>query len=389
MFHNAGAGAGVRLVLVNYEYPPLGGGAGNATECIARALARHGHQVRVITSAFGEFEGMRNIETALRVIRLKVRRSRLERSSYTEKLSFVLAAARALPQLLRAEPAEGLIVFFSLPCGPLGWLAHRRCGTPYVISLRGGDVPGAEARVGAIHRLLAPLRRAVLRNALAVVANSPGLARLSERADHVRTGFVANGVDTGYFTPGPKSAEGGTEVRFLFAGRFQQQKNLFVLLDCYAAAVARSSMPLSLVLIGDGPQRHELEAHARKLGVAGRISWPGWLDKSALRDAYRNADVFLNPSLYEGMPNTVLEAMACGLPVIASRVMGNLDLIADGITGLLFDLDHPDDLTFAISMLAGNPECRDGMGARACKTVREQYTWDATASQYVALFQRD
>lgn len=376
-------------MLVNYEYPPLGGGAGNATHCIGQALVRQGHDVRVVTSAFGELQAANSEEPTLRVIRLKARRRRVDRSNYAEMLSFVVTAARVLPRLLRAEPADGLIVFFSLPCGPLGWLARRRFGTPYVISLRGGDVPGAEARVGAVHRLLAPLRRAVLRRALAVVANSPGLARLSEQADHVATAFVANGVDIDYFSPPMQSMHHESCVQFLFAGRFQPQKNLFILLDCFSAALERSSCPLRLNLTGDGFQRAGLEAHAHKLGIADRISWQGWLDKPVLREAYRQADVFLNPSLYEGMPNTVLEAMACGLPVIASRVMGNLDLVADGITGLLFDLDKPGDFTAAMVMLADDAARRARMGVRAIEAVRARYTWDATAAQYAALFRRD
>lgn len=379
----------MKLVLVNYEYPPLGGGAGNATACMARALAAQGHGVRVLTSAFRELQGVSEDAPGVRVVRLKVRRQRVDRSGYAEMLSFVWAASRALPKMLRTEPAEGLIVFFSLPCGPLGWLAQRRSGTPYVISLRGGDVPGAEARVGAAHRLLAPLRRMVLRNALAVVANSPGLGQLAERADNVPARFIPNGVDTGYFTPATEARTPGASVRYLFAGRFQSQKNLFVLLECFANAANRTSKSLELALVGDGPQRAELQAHARKLGVAERIAWYGWLDKPALLDAYRTADVFLNPSLYEGMPNTVLEAMACGLPVIASRVMGNSDLVADGVTGAVFDLDRPADLASAIASMADDPSGRVVMGARARAMVCQRYAWGAVAAQYAALFRKD
>lgn len=378
----------LKLVLVNYEYPPLGGGAGNATANIARALAAQQHEVRVVTSGFGELPGRSDEAANLRVIRLDVRRKHADRSNYPEKLSYVLAAARALPRLLRAEPADGLIVFFSLPCGPLGWLVRSRCGTPYVISLRGGDVPGSNASVSTLHNLLAPLRRAVLRNAVAVTAVSPGLGRLSEQADRVPFRFISNGVDTDYFTPAARSGDTASVVRYLFAGRFQTPKNLFMLLDCFAAAVRQARAPLELVLAGDGPQRPALEAHVRKLGVSDRVTWKGWLDKPALREAYRGADVFLNPSLSEGMPNTVLEAMACGLPVIASRITGNEDLVSDGITGILFDLARPSDLVAAITALADDASRRTSMGAHARAMVCERYTWDATAAQYAALFSR-
>lgn len=378
----------MKLALINYEYPPLGGGAGNATACIARALVDQGHNVLVVTSAFREMRGTVQEQSGLRIARLAVRRHCKERSNHLEKLSFVIAAARALPSLLRDEGAEGLIVFFSLPCGPLGWLMRQHLGLPYVISLRGGDVPGAEASVGMLHRILAPLRRRVLRNALAVVANSPGLGRLSERSDPVPVVFIPNGVDTEFFKPScspPKPAEG---MRLLFAGRFQPQKNLFVLLDCFAKMVRASAKPLRLVLIGDGPQREDLQAHADQLGIADYLEWPGWLDKTAMREAYRQADVFLNPSLYEGMPNTVLEAMACGMPVIASRVMGNEDLVVNEKTGLLFDLSDPGGLVNAMLALSGDPEERGRMGVCAREIVCARYTWSAAAAQYAVLFEQ-
>jgi len=378
----------MKLVLVNYEYPPLGGGAGNATAHIARALARQGHDVRVITSAFGDLRGEVEEATNVRVIRLKVRRSRTDRSNYVEKLSYILVAARVLPRLLRIEPADGLIVFFSMPCGPLGWLADRRCDTPYVISLRGGDVPGSNTSVNFLHKVLAPVRRVVLRNSRAVVANSPGLGRLSEQADLVPVGVIPNGVDANYFISTPRVKNVDTVVRYLFAGRFQAPKNLFALLDCFAAAAHQARMPLELTLVGDGPQRLELQSKACALGVADRITWRGWLNKFELRKAYGQADVFLNPSLSEGMPNTVLEAMACGLPVIASRIMGNADLVVEGVTGMLFDLARPADLVSAIMALADDPSQRASMGARARAMVCEQYTWDAAAAQYAAFFSR-
>ncbi len=376
----------MRLILVNYEYPPLGGGAGNATACIARALARQTHEVSVVTAAFGDLRGTEQECENLSVIRLPCRRARQDRSNYIEMLSYVIAAMRALPRIARERRADGLIVFFSLPCGPLGWLVRTRVGVPYVVSLRGGDVPGAETRVGMIHRVLAPLRRAVLRRARAVVASSAGLARLSEQADPIPVKVIPNGVDTKYFYPVTDKRVDTAQVRFLFAGRFQPQKNLFVMLDQFARAAAQSRKPLHLTLIGDGPQRGDLQAHVQTLGIADHVDWPGWLDKAALRGAYQRADVFLNPSLYEGMPNTVLEAMACGLPVIASRVIGNDELIEHNATGLLFDLDHPGDLMQAMVGLAEAQERCATLGAHARQRACERYSWDFAASRYASLF---
>jgi glycosyltransferase involved in cell wall biosynthesis len=378
----------VRLALINYEYPPLGGGAGNATAAIARALARQDHEVSVLTSGFGSMVGVADEAAGLRTIRLPTRRSHVDRSNFAEMLSFTVAAARALPAFVRNARPDGLIVFFTLPCGPLGWLAKRSSGAPYVISLRGGDVPGTDSRVERMHRVLTPVRRAVLRGALSVVANSRGLAELSQGFDPTPVDVIPNGVDAEFFSPAASRASSDGSVGYLFAGRFQPQKNLFVLLEQFGKAIRATSVPLTLRLIGDGADATKLKAHARDLGIADHVQWTGWLDKEGIREAYRAADVFVNPSLFEGMPNTVLEAMACGLPVIASRVMGNDEVVEHGDTGILFDLTEPDALARAIADLATSPARRSAMGIRARLVACSRYSWEATARQYADLFSR-
>jgi glycosyltransferase involved in cell wall biosynthesis len=377
----------VKLVLLNYEYPPLGGGAGNATACIARALVRQGHEIAVVTGAFGELRGTTSEGPQLTVTRLAALRRRADRSHYAEMLSFVASAAGFLPRFLRASSADGMIVFFSLPCGPLGWWADRRTGTPYVVSLRGSDVPGVEANLRFVHRLLSPFRRSALRGARAVVANSHGLARQSQAVDSVPTAVIPNGVDAEFFCPEtvPQTAPQG--VRFLYVGRLQSQKNLTVMLEQFAYARQRlAAIPLRLEIAGDGPQRAKLENCAEALAIANVVRWNGWLDKTALLAAYRHADIVLNPSFGEGMPNTVLEAMSCGIAVIASRVNGNDELVRHGETGLLFDINDASALGAAMIELAEAPRLRQQMGERARNIARARYSWDATAAQYAALF---
>lgn len=375
----------MKLVLINYEYPPLGGGAGNATAELARSFVQAGHEVTVLTSGFGSQVGTECMGD-LQIIRLRSLRRSVDRSSTREMFSYVWHAWRALPALLRRIQPDGLIVFFTLPCGPLGWYAHKRGATPYIVSLRGGDVPGLVPQIAFMQMLLSPIRRVVLRSALAVVANSRGLADLSQRSDRVRVDVIPNGVDTDFFRPPGPSATIHPELRVLFVGRFHDQKNLFVLLKQFAAAVQACERPITLTMVGDGPQREALETYSRSFPERAVVEFRGWLDKPALRDMYRSADIFVNPSLYEGMPNTVLEAMASGLPVIASDIPGNNELIRSNETGLLFDLATPEQLRIYLQQLSGDAELRRRLGAQARRRVAAHYSWSATAKQYSELF---
>lgn len=378
----------MNLLLVNYEYPPLGGGAGNATAHLARALASLGHRPYVVTSRYRAFSGWRE-ENGVRILRLPAPRRRIDRSNLFEMAGFVALACATVPFLIRRHGIDGSIVFFSMPCGPIGWLSRLATGRPYVLSLRGGDVPGAEPSLATLQRVIAPVRRASMRAAKAVVANSRGLAEMSQRADPVAVETIANGVDTRVFSPRPAAPRRDGPIRLLFAGRFQGQKNLFELLRQFAAAKPLASVPLRLTLVGDGPQRTELAAEALRLGIAADVDWPGWLDKAALAETYRGSDVFVNPSLYEGMPNTVMEAMACGLPVIASDVPGNNELIRDGETGLLFTLDAPQRLAAAIAAMADDAALRTACGLAGRELVATRYTWEAAARRYADLFKQD
>ena len=130
--------------------------------------------------------------------------------------------------------------------------------------------------------------------------------------------IVPTGVDTDYFQPGPERGA-GNPFRVLFVGRFQKQKNLLFLLEQFAAMVQRlPTIEISLDLIGDGPLRQEIEAKVVALGLTERVQLRGWLRGTQLLAAYQGADCVVNPSLYEGMPNVVLEAMACAVQLSIS-----------------------------------------------------------------------
>lgn len=376
----------MNILLVNYEYPPIGGGAATASAAIARELTALGHRVTVLTSRFREHKGT-SFQDQVRILRCPALRRRADRSGLLEMLSFLVSAGLRLNSAIKSGRVEAAIVFFSFPCGPLGLWGRMTMGVPYVISLRGGDVPGNEAALGPLHRLLAPLRRLIFRKSIAVVANSEGLKAMSEQADPWPVQVIPNGVDTEFFCP---AAIGGVSktgpFAFLFVGRFQTAKNLFYLFDHMALLKHSGAAPFVLQLVGDGPQRDELEAHAKKVGIDKDLIWHGWVDKGRVLEIYRNAGCLINPSLCEGMPNVVLEAMACGLPVIASRVPGNDAVVRHGESGWLFELDKPEAFLAALRSVMENPDLARRMGRTGRAWVLEEFSWRRVAEAYAGLF---
>jgi len=366
----------MRILLINYEYPPIGAGAASSARLLAVGLAGRGHDVTVLTSALGP--ASEREEDGVRVVRLNTGRTSADRADIGQMGRFLAAAALRVPRLGRR--ADVCLVYFSMPCGPLGLLARLTCSTPYVVSLRGGDVPGAEPELARMHALLGPVRRLVLCRAATVTANSEGLRRMSLAADPVPVAVIPNGVDTDRFSPGPTRRENDPPV-CLFVGRWRSQKQLGFVLRCLAEA-RKSGCYVKLRLVGGGPEEADLRALARNLHLEDAVSFHPWCGREDIVDHYRGADVYINLSLYEGMPNTVLEAMACGLPVLASDVAGNDAVVRDGVTGRLVPPGDMDAAVRALCALAADKDGRLAMGRAARAAAESDFSVPAMVAAY-------
>jgi glycosyltransferase involved in cell wall biosynthesis len=251
--------------------------------------------------------------------------------------------------------------------------------------LRGGDVPGFEPKVLLLHRLLTPLRRTVYRASAAIAANSEGLRDLAVRAD---PGFpirvIPNGVDSDFYRPSPLPKEAGAAFTFLFAGRFCDQKNIGRLLEAFA--ICRAKLPgARLTLVGEGSAARPLEALARDLDIGGALQWVAWSTKEDLLSRYRSSDCFVNPSKTEGMSNAVLEAMACGLPVLCGDCMGNREVVMNGENGFLFDPGDSGELARRMVALGKNRQWSLTLGAAGRRLCCERFSWARAADAVAAM----
>lgn len=369
------------ILIHNYEYPPIGGGAANATYYIAHHLGSSGHQVIILTSAFETYNGISQ-EGSVTIYRIKTFRRYQYKAGVVQMLTYIMAALLHLPKIRKRFQPDVQIAFFSIPSGIVAWVYYLFYRKPYLVSLRGGDVPGTEKSIAFFHTLIAPLRRSLLRNSKNIIANSKGLATLSEKYDPIPVEIIPNGVDAKLF-------QGMTEYgikqngiySFIFVGRLHQQKNIHTLIHQFAYAY-RFNNNIRLSIIGDGQLRIDLERLVIQLGVDKAVIFAGWQDKAAIISHLQQADCFINPSLYEGMPNTVLEAMATGLPVIASDIFGNNDLVYHKENGLLFPLERPDRLGHYIRIMAKYSQLKKEYGVKSRLIVETKYSWDKIAQAY-------
>ncbi|MEA2715123.1 MAG: glycogen synthase [Candidatus Parcubacteria bacterium] len=381
----------MKIIILNYEFPPLGGGAGNASANISKELARLGHRVTVVTTWFKDLPGKENVD-GYTVIRLHSRRHKRDRSNVAEMFHYVLLAARECARILNDDPHDRLISFFALPTGLCAWYLKRKFNIPYILSLRGGDVPGFLPKsLWLYHALSLPLVRPVWKNAKYIVANSRGLKTLAERTAR-RLGrqviMIPNGVDAQIFSPAEHSAGNDAEKDFpiLFAGRLTEQKGATYLLKALAE-IKHADRPafrsIRCSVIGDGPLRAMLLHEARSLGIAEHVEFLGWVDRRSLPELYRRHAVFVLPSFEEGMPNVMLEAMASGLAVVATDIPGNNELIRNGVSGVL--VKKTADLPQAILEIYHHRERIRKYGEAARQSAIKR-GWAEIARQYANLF---
>jgi glycosyltransferase involved in cell wall biosynthesis len=372
----------MRILVINSEYPPIGGGAGNASANIARCLAADGHAVTVLTARYGDLPSQR-MEDGVTVQRIPALRRRQDRSDAVEQLAFIAAAALRSSSLVREFRPDATLAFFGMPCGAIGWLIKKKHGTRYVVSLRGGDVPGFRPYDFRLyHKLTGPLLRVIWHEAQAVVANSRGLRDLARRFDpHIDIPIIPNGVDLLRYTAHGRE---WSPVRIFSVGRVVYQKGFDLGLRSLAGL---KELEWDWYIAGDGAQLPALQAQARELGISERVHFLGWQSRDDLSKWYHQANLFLFPSRHEGMSNAVLEAMASGLPVVATRIAGNEELVLDGVTGKLVNPEDVVSLQEGLRPLLTDAHTRERMGQAGRKRVEKEYTWESAARQYEAVLQ--
>jgi glycosyltransferase involved in cell wall biosynthesis len=370
-------------LLINYEFPPLGAGAANASKNLGAALSRRGNRVVVLTSAYKNLCGVSE-EDGMTVVRLSAWRTSLHRSGIFQMTAYILAASQRTLRVAREYQVERVLAFFSVPGGVVARWLHYRRSIPYAVSLRGGDVPGTEPGLRFFYQMLTSLRRNILRHARSICAPSNGLKQLSESADPFSVQVIPNGVDCDYFKPDPSQHP---SLALLSVGRLHPQKNVQRMLEILWAIRKQSGLPATARVIGDGPERQNLEKFARRHGLDGAVSFEGWLPRGTVAAAYRSATVLVQLSSYEGMSNTILEALASGLPVVASRIQENMELVEQDWNGMLFGAqEEAAKIARAIVRLYQSPDLWMQMSRQARERIKAKYSWDRVAEMYESCF---
>ncbi|MCI0892820.1 MAG: glycosyltransferase family 4 protein [Chloroflexi bacterium] len=322
----------MRILVLNYEFPPVGGGGGRASAALCAALARRGHELRVITSRAPDLAPEERLE-GYRVTRVFTGRRSRYQASFASMAGYVVGALIPALRLARSWKPDVIHAHFAVPTGVLALRLSKMTRTPYVLTAHLGDVPGGvPGKTDRWFRWVYPFTPSVWKNAARVVAVSEHTRGLARENYEVDIDVIPNGIDLR--SDGPKSV--ADPPRLIFAGRFQPQKNLRLLVELLASV---QDVPWQCELLGDGPDRAEIIQLVRSYALDARVELPGWVDGDVVERRLNASDLLLLTSRTEGFPVIGVQSLAIGLAILASRAGGLSELVENEVNGRLCEVD--------------------------------------------------
>jgi glycosyltransferase involved in cell wall biosynthesis len=368
----------MRILILCYEWPPIGGGGGRAAKDIAETLVRRRHEVQVQTARFVGLPA-NEIVNGVHVHRgLGVRRNK-DRSSPWEMGSYVLLNTVPAIQRVREFRPDLIHAHFAVPTGALALPVSGLGKIPYVITAHLGDVPGAISdQTDHLFRWLNPLIRPIWRNATALVGVSRFVADLAKEAYGRDLEIIPNGISLQDRPELPRSLD--QKPRLIFVGRLNRQKNLDFLPGILSQI---DDLDWELDIVGEGDQGPALKNAFAPL--SSRVIFHGWLDQAAVDSKLHRAEIFLLPSQVEGLSVAALEALKFGLVVVGADIPSLRECVDSGVNGYLISTTDREAWISTLRVLLTDPAKRLSMRQQAWR-VAERFDLERVVDRYEEVF---
>ncbi len=366
----------LKILMVNFEFPPIGGGGGKTH---LRLLEQFSHnenlEIDVLTSSPepGLFE--ENFSDNIRIIKVGIHKKNLHRWTKIETIEWLWRAGKIYKLMINRNDYNLAHAFFGFPTG---WLCWRNRGKlPYIVSLLGSDVPGDNPRFSLDYKLLAPLFKSIWKNATSLITCSEGLRDRAKRFyPKANIQVITNGIDLTKFYP--TNTSHCENVRLITTGRLSESKRIELLIE---ALSKMNSLP-NLKIIGSGSEEAKLRSLAEKLGVTERVEFVSRVEAEQMPELYRNSDIYVSATSTEGMSNSMLEAMASGLPIVTTEYEGASELVKDN--GVITK-SNSESIANSIDSLIDNPTQIQSM-SQAALELAKKFTWQGVAESYLTIY---
>lgn len=356
--------------MITKEFPPISGGIGYYVDNLSRKLLERGHKITVITKGSAN-KTEKQVVNGIDVFRV----------SFFPLYPFhVWIHGLFVNRLFKSLESKLTLVHLHTPISPLiktSLPIITTVHTPMKIDARYHEVFDFYSLAERMQSMLVypPIESKLFRASKKITTVSRSVAQeLREyRLDPKEINVIGNGVDEKTFTPLPN--KNGTEKYVLYTGVLRARKGLFDLIKC-AEQVCRACPDIKFVICGRGPFINKLKENVRRIGLQEKIVFLGYIKRNKLIQIYQNATVHVVPSHYEGLPTVLLEAMSCGIPVVATNIGGNNEVVCSGVNGFLVSPKSPREMADVVLRLLDDKALREKIGRLARETIEKKYTWD-------------
>lgn len=375
----------MRVCIVCPVYHPELGGIGRQAVSLTEELNKIGINFFVITR---KLKGAPSFSPEVKSIKLWAFRPsvyRIEKKTLSNLMTSVTFSLNLLSTLIKKRKEYDLVHFHGASIPLLITIPFLKFFKKKVISKVSSAKLGIEA--GSFYGrywFLGKFFIHILRSVDAFVAISEEIKEglLTDGYEQSRIYRIPNFVDISIFYPDRKKET--TDKTVIFTGALDKRKGADILLEAWKD-VSETFPHGHLIILGNGPMKASLKMKAKDLGISDRVTFAGHVNN--VPDYLRRVDLYVLPSLQEGLPNSLLEAMSCGLPVIASKIGGVVDVVEDGKSGVLFEPGNVLDLSSAMIRLLKDAELRQRLGAEARRRIVESFSIDRIAKEYIKLYE--
>lgn len=375
-----------KILILNYEYPPLGGGAGIVTKHLSEQFLQKGFQVHIVTTWFsGEPEY--SSEGALTIVRLKSKRKVTYKSNPIEMLSWARYALNYFKQLPDSKQFEVCIANFTMPGGIVAKYIKKRWGIPFIVLSHGHDIPWfAPKQMLPWHIIAYPWIKSVLKQSSKNIVLNDELKKTADQfigdEFHAKNLIVPNGMLMDKFKSGFDSNKKLTKI--LFVGRLVEQKDPISFIKA-CKYINDLNIPVHYTMIGDGPLKSQIEKLVMELDIR-NIEIMGQVSHYEVLKAYENADILILPSREEAMSLVILESVSRGVYVITTDANASGRLIEEGINGNFVPYGQPKNISYAVADFYYNKYLKNYQYPEdLILSLIDKYSWDKIADQYLKI----
>lgn len=362
----------MNILFLNYEFPPIGGGASPISYEIAEGYAKRGHKVTVVTMGFGDLPNYEEMN-GIKVHRIACGRAKKEMCTPPEMLRFIPKAKAFLKQHLAENQYDVCHNHFSIPTGIIARWVNDKYGIPFINTSHGSDIPGYNNdRFKFLHLFTGPILKYVLSKSSGNFSGSQYLANLANRnvAPPIAYKVIREGFYPDLFEPKEK------RKTILSTGRLLRRKGFQYLIE----AVSAEDIGYEVHICGDGPMMDELKNLTQKSKT--KIVFHGWINNQSVeyKELLETASIYSLVSAKENASKSLLEAQSAGCAVITSNVAGCPESVGDA--GIAIEPENAELLRKTILDLVNHPEKIEKYGKLARNRILSVYNWDKLIEQY-------